>query len=205
MRKRAAPFRSLFWAAGFSFARSQLLREVPYDGSLRQLFFGEETSMLARMFSHGWDCYCPGEAVVYHLWERGHRPNFRENGDERTRAEKAGAQSAVRRLLGCAVAEAEGAASAAGGEAVQLGTVRSLAQLEAHLGVSFATRSFVGDGERAKRGGLEPSEFCSSAPANGEKVLEIIAQALNLGAPLLPPASSGPAAFVESEDMDGID
>ena len=36
-----APVRSLFWAAGFSFSSSEAAVEVPYDDSLKFLFFGE--------------------------------------------------------------------------------------------------------------------------------------------------------------------
>ena len=37
----AAPIRSLFWAAGFSFSLARLYEEVPIDASLRHLFFGK--------------------------------------------------------------------------------------------------------------------------------------------------------------------
>jgi hypothetical protein len=39
---------SSLWAAGFSFARSCVLADVPYDPRLAHLFFGEEISMAAR-------------------------------------------------------------------------------------------------------------------------------------------------------------
>lgn len=34
--------------------------------------------MAARMFTRGWDFFAPPQAVVYHLWSRGHRPSFRQ-------------------------------------------------------------------------------------------------------------------------------
>lgn len=40
------PSRSMFVAAGFLFASSELIREVPYDVSLKNLFFGEEVSLV---------------------------------------------------------------------------------------------------------------------------------------------------------------
>jgi [Skp1-protein]-hydroxyproline N-acetylglucosaminyltransferase len=72
-QRTAAPMPALFWAAGCSFSRrysvyllywykctntdaarrSSLLREVPYDPALKFLFFGEEMSMLARMWTSG--------------------------------------------------------------------------------------------------------------------------------------------------------
>ena len=50
----SSPVPSLFWAAGFSFSHASALAEVPYDASLKFLFFGEETSMASRYWSHGW-------------------------------------------------------------------------------------------------------------------------------------------------------
>ena len=43
---------SLFWAAGFSFSSSEAAIAVPYDDSLEFLFFGEESSMAARYWTH---------------------------------------------------------------------------------------------------------------------------------------------------------
>jgi hypothetical protein len=36
------PFVSYFWAAGFSFSYSSLIKDCPYIESLDNLFFGEE-------------------------------------------------------------------------------------------------------------------------------------------------------------------
>lgn len=45
----AAPyFRSLLWAAGFSFSDASVLFEVPASPLLPHLFFGEEQSTAAR-------------------------------------------------------------------------------------------------------------------------------------------------------------
>jgi len=41
-KKFEKPFKSLFWAAGFSFSRGQLLVDCPYTGDLDYVFFGEE-------------------------------------------------------------------------------------------------------------------------------------------------------------------
>jgi [Skp1-protein]-hydroxyproline N-acetylglucosaminyltransferase len=69
----ALPVASLFWAAGYSFSRSALLSEVPYNARLPSLFLGEELDMLARMWTRGWDVFAPPEAVVFHMWERSQR------------------------------------------------------------------------------------------------------------------------------------
>ena len=58
-----------------------------------------------RLWTHGFDFYAPGEAVLYHLWSRAHRPNFRhgpQKKQDRARAEgeERAARRRVRRLLG---------------------------------------------------------------------------------------------------------
>ena len=72
----AAPVPALFWAAGFSFSYSSLLQDVPYDPGLKFLFFGEEMSMLARMWTSGYDVFAPSVSVIFHLWSRDYRPSF---------------------------------------------------------------------------------------------------------------------------------
>ncbi|KAL0023769.1 hypothetical protein WJX77_003977 [Trebouxia sp. C0004] len=88
-----------FWAAGFSFSRAQLIMEVPYDPDLPFLFFGEEMSMLARMWTNGWDVMAPTQAVCFHLWSRAYRLTFQFDllVDH---AAKAASQACVKRLLG---------------------------------------------------------------------------------------------------------
>ncbi|BDA44136.1 probable Egl nine homolog 3 at N-terminal half [Coccomyxa sp. Obi] len=71
----ATPLPSFFWAAGFSFSRSQLIQEVPYE-DLPFLFFGEEQYMLARMFTHGYDVFSPPRSVAYHRYSRSYRETF---------------------------------------------------------------------------------------------------------------------------------
>ena len=53
--------------------------QVPYDPHLPFLFFGEETSMAARLYTNGWDFFAPTQAVVYHLWTREYRHTFTED------------------------------------------------------------------------------------------------------------------------------
>ncbi|KAJ1483978.1 GlcNAc-domain-containing protein, partial [Baffinella frigidus] len=58
----------LFWAAGYSFSCSSLIKDVPYDPSLKNLFFGEEMTMLARMWTKGYDVFAPTKSLLFHLW-----------------------------------------------------------------------------------------------------------------------------------------
>ena len=72
-----------------------MLKEVPYDPHLLFLFFGEESSMSARLWTHGWDFFAPPEHFIYHLWSRSYRPTFRELPDQ----ESLMATSLLRSLL----------------------------------------------------------------------------------------------------------
>lgn len=92
-----APVPSAFWAAGFSFSRGDLVREVPYDPHLPFLFFGEETAMALRMWTRGFDIFAPDVHVLYHRWERGYRSTFWELPDGLLL--KHASQQRVRRLL----------------------------------------------------------------------------------------------------------
>ena len=96
--------RCAFWAAGFSFSRAALLKEVPYDPHLPFLFFGEEISMVLRMWSRGWDLYAPDRHVLYHRWERSYRTTFWEVSGGA--ALKKASQSRVRRMLTAPAADA---------------------------------------------------------------------------------------------------
>lgn len=92
---------SLLWASGFSFSDAFLLQEVPYDPLLEFLFFGEEVSMAARLYTHGYDFFAPTEALVYHLWSREHRPTFQQaKVDDEREAMKARSVRRVKALLG---------------------------------------------------------------------------------------------------------
>jgi hypothetical protein len=71
------PLPQMFWVSGFSFSRSDIIKECPYDPHLPHLFFGEESSMTLRLWTHGWDFFAPGQNIIYHLWSREHRPTFR--------------------------------------------------------------------------------------------------------------------------------
>jgi len=97
------PILSLFWAAGLSLSPSSFVREVPYDPSLEFVFFGEEPSMLCRMASWGWRCFCPSQSVVFHLWERGGRPSVPGSGqgEETEKKEKRErGEERIRQLIG---------------------------------------------------------------------------------------------------------
>jgi hypothetical protein len=138
----AGAVRSPLWASGFSFSDSSALHEVPYDPALPFLFFGEEVSMAARLFTHGYDFFSPPEAVVYHLWSRGHRPSYLSDAaaaasDRDAVAEqRAASERRVRALLGM-----EGGDGVPPPPRYGLGARRSLEDFEALVGVRFKQRT----------------------------------------------------------------
>lgn len=57
-----------FLAGGFIFAEGLFVDEVRYDKDI--YFEGEETSLAARAYTHGWDIYNPSRAIVFHDYDR---------------------------------------------------------------------------------------------------------------------------------------
>ncbi|GLD93938.1 hypothetical protein PINS_up002543 [Pythium insidiosum] len=147
-KKADSPLPSLFWAAGFAFSSSQVVEEVPYDASLRFLFFGEESSMSARLWTHGWDFFAPREMPIYHLWSRAYRPVFQELETKERRQTR---EESLRRVADLLLQRGDDSNATFG-----LGAVRTMQQYEQHIGVSFATQTIEW---RAEWGGLDPIQF----------------------------------------------
>jgi UDP-GlcNAc:polypeptide alpha-N-acetylglucosaminyltransferase len=81
--QKKAPCKSNFLAAGFLFARSQLLFEGGiYDPCLPFLFFGEEILLSAKLYTNGWDFFVPNKNIIYTIWDRSYRPSFQELKDK---------------------------------------------------------------------------------------------------------------------------
>ncbi|KAH7474429.1 [Skp1-protein]-hydroxyproline N-acetylglucosaminyltransferase [Phytophthora ramorum] len=160
-KKTTKPLSSLFWAAGFAFSSSKVIAEVPYDETLRFLFFGEESSMAARLWTSGWDFFTPSETVVYHLWTRAYRPVFQELENEETKTCRAASAQFVKQLLQADEAcDGPGNASSVGKH--PLGTARSFESYQKHVGVDFSTRSIEW---RSEWGNLDPIQFDLKAHA----------------------------------------
>jgi [Skp1-protein]-hydroxyproline N-acetylglucosaminyltransferase len=132
------PVSSLLWASGFSFSSSDMLKECPYDSSLRSLFFGEEISMAARLWTSGWDFFAPTQTVVFHLWKRSHRPSFRETRTKHNNHMKSlDEKNSRERVLKLLTTTIDGDDNGRFG----LGHVRKLCDFESRLGVSFTSQT----------------------------------------------------------------
>eukprot|EP00981_Chlorochromonas_danica_P010242 scaffold3058_cov165-Ochromonas_danica.AAC.33 len=142
-------FRSPLWASGFSFSRSCLIEDVEYSSYLPQLFFGEESLMAARLFTAGYDFFAPGEAVLYHLYSRDHRPVFstaRLSDHDNRQSQRQASQEVVRILLGEDIAQPNDSTKRLlrlNRERFPMGSERSLDEFEAYCGVSFAAKSIT--------------------------------------------------------------
>ena len=77
----AGPPPSAFLSANLLFGPATAFRKVPYDPHL--YFHGEEISMAARFWTHGWDLYAPDRCVMYHDYstDRGRRRHWEDKRD----------------------------------------------------------------------------------------------------------------------------
>uniref|UniRef100_K3WGI2 procollagen-lysine 5-dioxygenase n=1 Tax=Globisporangium ultimum (strain ATCC 200006 / CBS 805.95 / DAOM BR144) TaxID=431595 RepID=K3WGI2_GLOUD len=149
------PLPSSFWAAGFAFSSAKVISEVPYDESLRFLFFGEEASMSARLWTSGWDFFTPGESIIYHLWTRSYRRVFQEIEDNDTAVWRTASQRYVKSLLLGGGNNQEPTGSIAAGT-YSLGSERSLDAYQQRIGVNFAKQEIQWE---AEWGNLDPIQF----------------------------------------------
>lgn len=76
-----APVPSPFVGGGCMFAPAAAFDEVPYDPYL--YFQGEESTLSARLWTHGWDFFAPNDVLLYHDYthDRGRPKHWRDNRD----------------------------------------------------------------------------------------------------------------------------
>ena len=76
-RPQRRPIPTPLWAAGFSFSLSSVYHQAINPSShLHHLFFGEELLTGRSLFCSGIDCFSPAQAVVFHMYDRSHRPSY---------------------------------------------------------------------------------------------------------------------------------
>lgn len=61
------PLKNAFVAGGFLFGPGSIVQDVPYDPDL--YFYGEEISMSARLWTHGYNIFCPNRLLLFHLYK----------------------------------------------------------------------------------------------------------------------------------------
>ena len=132
-RTEPAPARAL--SAHFIFTSGEWCKEVPYDPEL--YFHGEEISLAARSYTHGYDLFSPHKVVVWHHYTReGQKKHW---DDHRNWADLNNvAYKRVKILLGV---DGEDPKQIKFGK-FGLGKKRKLSEFERYAGVEFATRRF---------------------------------------------------------------
>lgn len=66
--RRERPTPNAFVCAGFLFGPKAAFDDVPYDPYL--YFHGEEISLSARFWTHGWNPFTPNDVLIYHYYGR---------------------------------------------------------------------------------------------------------------------------------------
>ena len=61
------PIPSAFIAGGFLFGPGSIISDVPYDPEL--YFDGEEIALSARLWTQGYNLYCPNRLLLFHLYK----------------------------------------------------------------------------------------------------------------------------------------
>ena len=70
MSRTIEPRAQPFSAGGYLFSDARMVHDVEFDPYLDFLFDGEEILFSARMWTHGWDIFTPGESVLFHDYQR---------------------------------------------------------------------------------------------------------------------------------------
>lgn len=122
VQDRSHPAASQFLGAGQIFTVGKFCTEVEYDPDL--YFGGEEISLSARAYTHGYDFYCPNEDLVWHLYKH----SMRQHGADHQQTQQSGALARLRALF-------SGDHASLG--KYGLGDVRSLAEFERHADINF--------------------------------------------------------------------
>ena len=66
--KRSGLYPSPFCIATFIFTRSETFAEIPFDPHIQ--FWGDEITLAARLWTHGYNIFQPDKQVLYHYWRR---------------------------------------------------------------------------------------------------------------------------------------
>ncbi len=141
------PMLTCSWVGNFMFARSSVLKEVPFDPYI--YFWGEELNYSARLWTHGYDIYHLNKVVLYHYWDR---EDVKDAGEYRNHASRRNQLSLMRNLhvLGLKAATNE--------EAIRdihkytLGSARSLAAYWQFAGVNLIAGSIAPHAREGKWG-----------------------------------------------------
>ena len=140
---------------GFTFTKAQAILDVPYDPFI--YFIGEEITMSARYWTHGYDMFTPTRAMVFHLYDatlptdtepKSH--HWDDHADWYDKHERH-ARERVHHLLG--ITSSTNPLALRDIEKYGMGTVRDLAQYQHFTGIDFKTQTYS---ENARQGIFTP-------------------------------------------------
>ena len=145
------PQPSAFVAAGLLFGPGQIIDDARYDPHI--YFQGEEITLAARLWTHGWDIYSPSKVIAYHDYTN--RPDRVRHWKDEVDWAKLNTISVarVRHLLG--VEASDDQEVLVDMDDYGLGTARSLAEYEAFSGIGFADQTINGKPAPQPEGGEE--------------------------------------------------
>ena len=135
------PAPSPFISAGMLFSSGRVVNEIPYDPYL--YFTGEEITLGARLWTSGWEIYCPNEVIAYHNYvkQTGRPRHWDDQTDWVSLSLRA--RRRLRHILGIEIINVD-SEDLVEIERYSLGSVRTLAEYEAFSGLDFKGHLFKG-------------------------------------------------------------
>jgi len=140
------PIPGAFCAAGFFFAPSAIIQEVPYDPHL--YFFGEEITLAVRAWTHGWDFFYPNRPIIYTNWDRKYRKTHFEDHPEWPGLNTLSTQRVQYLLASQKVSRPEALQEI---EKYGLGAARTLNDYQSYSGVDFGSERLPKPLEQGKQ------------------------------------------------------
>lgn len=131
-----SPFKSRFMSAHFIFTIGKFVEEVPYDPNF--YFHGEETSLSARSFTHGYDLFSPHRPIIWHEYTREGKKKHWDDSSEWSNLDRE-SYKRFRILFGME----PGCSSCQRNSVIRqyaFGNIRSLQDYEKYAGLKFETR-----------------------------------------------------------------
>lgn len=172
----ALPRPSAFVGGGLLFGPGSLVREVPYDPHL--YFQGEEITLSARLWTHGYDLYSPNAVILYHDYtDRTRRRHWDDHTVDWGKLQK---HSVARLEHLLEIRPSTDPEVLQEMERHGLGTVRTLAEYETYADVDLRRRRI---GTRGSDGRFPPHPPTEGASVEIRRLFTKIHQENRWGAP----------------------
>ena len=131
-----APIPARFYSAHFAFTDGEFCKLVPHDPDY--YFYGEETNIAVRAFTHGYDLYHPHKLIGWHQYKRSYRPthwddNIKCNNTQNSWTEYDAISTKKHRVLFKMEESNENFPDI-------FGSVRSLSDYENYAGIKFSEK-----------------------------------------------------------------